>query len=453
MISEEENEYPNLMQLAKIYYFRKFLSNQIKKEHQMMNKTTPLILIPKNIINEYLGKYDFENLSKFLFDNITDIDYNSLYNNYGKIIHHLKTNKNQLYEKIKQNEKLSPFFNFTAPEYYLKQETYKNGNGKLLYYISEFEIIDESIYSFFKEKQIIQKDQVIKGKYIANGGKILINYKYNGKNYYKIGSIDFSNNFILEYILEENSNINNKIIDYFDNMGIIELIKLLNDNKISYGYQSICYCYEFKPASSIKENEVALTNEDNQYNINKILTTLINLNIFETSVKSKLELSETKLNDLNSSVTSNPFSTMQCKLVSKTFIDQIKQLFDYSKINEIVNIYQLKENTQTNEEKLNQILSNNEVYKKFLLDKKSDFLQLKNKAKQFCINEKESFQKETRKFRYPKNFNILEKNLFNDFTEVFELKEEDIPVKPEEILLTYNSGKIIFRGLNEKFLW
>ena len=444
LVSDSFDENPNLLTLIKIFYFRKFLRSQIIKEHKITNKNNPIVLVKKAIINKYIEQFDYKILYDFLSKNFAYVNYNNLSNNFGIIIKYIKENLTQYYKEFMKKENL---LNFNTNEYYLiPQSVYYD--LKPLTYISDFEIIDDDIFSFFLENKMVQNFQKIKGEYLAEEGKILLNYNFNSSSFYEIGVFDISNeNFIPQYILEESSSHSKKIMEKFHFSGIKKLLTNVKDNKIQYEYNFICHCYDIRKIE-VKNND-DMNKIDNQYNIIEIVSTLMMLNIFEKDIKKKIEISKTFINDLNSNT--NPLEIIHCKLVNETFINKIKQLFDYQKIKFIIDNYQLDFNSEINAENVKRVLSQDENYKIFLLNKKNEFLELKKKGKEICSIEKQLNENEKEKFNYPLNFNVLEKKLFYHILSIFDLNEENLLVKQEDILLTFNFGNIVFRSLSENF--
>jgi len=441
--SENNIENPHLLQLAKIFYFRRFLNSELFNGHKMKSNNNSIFLIKKDIINQYLAYFNYEILSSLL--NKMNIDYKNLENKFQVIINYVKKYNNNYYEQIKLKEKNHLALNFSGQEFYLEQQNFQF-EGKTHFYITDFEIIDNDIFSFFKEKQIVQDKQVIKGKYIAEDNKIFLNYNYNNENFYQIGSLDINNeNFVLELILEES--MKNKMFEFFNNLGITTLINNKKNNIISSGLHIIGYYYEFQVTDNRKDEDINM--EEKQYNIIEIASTLIMLNKYEQNLKTKLELSKTQINDLRSN--SNPFATTPCKLVNEDFLNQIKELYDYQQFTIILKNYQSFLNSEISEEIVNYILNKEKSYKALLLGKESEFVELKKIANEFFKIEKKLYEQGMDKFKYPLKFNVIDEKLFEALLNILDLKILNNKTEPEEILLTYNYGNITFRGMKEQF--
>ena len=445
------NNNSNLLQLAKLFYFRKSLIKKMLKSHETNNNETinKIILIKKEMINRYKYYFNYETLSNLLKKN--DFTYENLTQKFDEIIKSLKLFLLQYYKEVITKEKdWTSYLDFTAPEFYLNPKTYDYDNLKLKY-VTDFEIIDEDIYSFFIENQMIQENHIIKGEYFAEEGKILLKFNYYGSNHFEIGTYDIqTDNLIIEYIIEGKFSIHDTLITHFKYYGIKNMLKKVEDNALKLGTNDYCFCYKI----SLKENieSANITVIDNQYNINEIISTLILLNKFEQNMKKKLDESKSQINGSKSNNISAPFQTIFLKLVNETLINEIKNIFDFQKLKIIIEKYKINYNQEINNEQLNQILQIEEAYNKYLYSKKNECIELKKKAFDFCKIEKISSTIEGNEFHYPTNFNALDKKLFDKFLFFLELKELNNIKNPEEIFLTYNNGNIVFRGMDDKFL-
>ena len=440
MKNQIDMEHQNLMQLTKIFYFQKFLSEEISKEHKIQKKFNYIFLIKKQIISQYLTYFNYETLFNLL--RVTNIDYNTYEKMFGTIIGILKNNKPNYYEELKLKETKTLPFNFTREDYYLFPKTL-DYNEKRLAHLSDFEIINNEIYSFFINSKMIQENQIIKGQYMAEEGNILLVYNYKGKNFYQIGSFEKVNgNFIVKYILEESSSTKDYILDIFGSFGINKLIQNIRNNKISLEYYSICYCYKISIDNS-GNNEINIKKEE--YDIFEIVSTLMSLYILEKDIKRKLQYSKTKdLNSNSSSLLYKPY-----KLISGDFIRQIKELFDYKKIKDIMNFYQINSTSAMNSEDIKRKLDLD--YTKFLFNKEKEFKEIQQKSHEFFKIEKPTFEQGMDKFKYPIKFNILDEDLYKNLLKILNLKDVKNIKETEEILLYFNNGYIIFKGFQLKF--
>ena len=448
--TENSFKLPNLKQLIKIFFFRKYLREEIIKEHEIKNENNFIILIKKDIIEQYLSYFNYKTLSYYL-ENI-NIDYNNYEQKYDALIKYLEQKISDYFKEMKNKENLNHAFYFNEEKYNLLPNEYIY-KGTKLNYISDFEIIDNNIYSYFKENNLIKEDQVIKGEYIAEEKKILLCYTYKGKDYYEIVTFDSNYNFIIKYIIDGILSTKKIIMEKFNLIGINQLLNNLDqkNSKISYGNHSICYCYEYKKDEGARKIDI-ITKDNNQYNIFKIFLLLISLNIFEEDMKKKLKLSESYINDLED-VNSNPFVTKSYKLINGNLIDKMKKLFDYKIIKSIVKMYQL--NSETKQRTIEQIFKVSEKYQNFLLEKKKYFLEFTKNASDFFKIETIKYEKELYNFNYPVKFNIIKQDLYDLLLNIFDLnqfqQQTNYSNKTEEILLTYNKGFITFKGLKQNF--
>ena len=188
---------------------------------------------------------------------------------------------------------------------------------------------------------------------------------------------------------------------------------------------------------------------DKQYNLKDIISTMILLNKFENDIIKKLELSKTQINDIILIADSNPFKPILCKIVNETYIAEIKRLFDYQKLKNIINKYQSYLGSEIDDEIAEKILKKEEAYKAYLFNKKNEFIDIKKRALEFYKIEKIQYINQNKSFIFSKKFNILDEIIFNKFLNILDLNEKIISNKSEEIFLTYNFGNIVFRGLSE----
>ena len=445
-IKNKNIEHPNLLQLSRIFYFRKYLREEILKG-PIKNVKNSMILIKKDIIDKYTKNYNYEKLSKFL--NTINLDYTNLKQKYEPLLNALKTKNDEYYKEFIKRENFNNLLNFIGKEYDLIPQR-KNINGINLNYFSDFEIIDNDIFTFFVENKMFDESKAIRGEYIAIDGKILLIFEYKNRNFYQIGNFDKENeNFVLEYILEESSCTKRHILNYFEIFGIQRLSEQMskNNNKISYGYDTTFYCYQFINENG--GNNELINNKEKPYNIVEIASILMTLNLLEKDIKNKLEYSKTIKNDLNSGT--NYFSTKYYKLVSEDFIRQIKELFNYQKIKRLMKQSQINNISQIKNEVVERELKKDDIYTKFLFDKQKEFQEIQKNALEFFKIETITFEKGNDKFSYPIKFNILDEILYDKFTTILKLKENLNAKETNEISLTYNNGYITFNSLKSNF--
>ena len=157
----------------------------------------------------------------------------------------------------------------------------------------------------------------------------------------------------------------------------------------------IARCYDVKISENEEEEDYKIM-QDNQYNLKDVVSTLLSLYKFEESVKIKLELSKTQ-NNANSGETSDPFSTLLCTLVNQTFINEIKQLFDFQKLRHIINIDDMNLHLEINDVQVEKILKKDKLYEKFLIGKKNEFLDIKQRSSELIKIDIITFENEENK--------------------------------------------------------
>ena len=453
--ADDNKENQNLIQLIKLFYFKKYIINEIT-ETKKKYETKEIILIKKDIINKYLESYDYNKLFDYLSKSLKVFNYKILQNNQETIIEQIKNNLKDYYEEMNLKENVSNSFNFNGKEYELKQTAYTYKN-KTLMLIDDFDIIDNNIYSFFVNNNIIKLNQGIKGECIAGEGQLLLSYKINGINYFQIVIYnDKDDCFMAKYIIEESYSVHNKIIDYIKNYGIKIFLSYKNKEKILFGNYS-CYCYPIETNKNKNPNcnyNNIDNNDDSKFNILEIVSTLINLYIFENDMKQKLELSKNIINDLTKKINSNPLSPFNGKLVNGNYLSELKKLFNYQAIIDLVNKYSIQETVD--ETQIKQIIENNKAYKTFLIGKKNEFYELKNRANELFKIEIVKKKSTNDIFQYPMNFNLIKEFILDKLFKILDLKsislsQNNFINKTEEALINYSNGKIVFKGLNDNF--
>ena len=182
-----------------------------------------------------------------------------------------------------------------------------------------------------------------------------------------------------------------------------------------------------------------------------IVSTLMHLKLFENEIIDKLELSVKITNNFNSSINSNPLPTISCKLINENFLEKIKSIFCFKKIIEIMSQNHIKTDKDINKAKIDELLKRNKNYISSFKSKNNDFISLQENPKELTEIEKVCVSKNNKKFCYPMRFNIITDILFDELLNVLNIKKENNLNKPEEIIVTFNNGKLAFRGLNDNF--
>ena len=362
----KSNDLPNLYQLIKIFYFEKDLQKIIYLPYEQLkyNRNIPehLYLINKKIMDKYKLYFNGDILYDFLrkYDKTEEIKYNDLSKHFLKIAKILKETNENYYNFLKDKEK-----NFLSELKYNSNDCDFNVNildykeNKTLYYIRDIKIIDEDILSFFIENGIIPNDKKTISKYIMGDGKILIAFSYDDYNYYEIGSIDKSNDFIIEYLLKDrNHYYQEKIISYFKFInGIKKFMEAIfhntNNNEILFNGSSIGYYYKFKENEEKFPKEKYpmdnIFNEEDEYT-EDILFFLLSLFLSEMKIKKKITNSENQSKSNNSTNCYKKLNTKQkCYLINSNYLNKIKTLFSYHKIINFIeknqiNLYNIDKN-------------------------------------------------------------------------------------------------------------
>ena len=128
--NENNKKYPNLMQLAKIFYFRKFIEGEFFSEHKMKSSNETIVLIKKEIINQYLAYFNYKT-----FDNILNnipFDYKNIEQKFDIILESIKNNFSNYYEEIKLKETTPYSSNFDGQEFYLRPQLIKYSEKTLI---------------------------------------------------------------------------------------------------------------------------------------------------------------------------------------------------------------------------------------------------------------------------------------------------------------------------------
>ena len=212
---ETENELDNkdLKQLIKIFCFQRSFPDIDDKYYK--NSTIQkdnIILINKYKIQKYKDNFNYSKLIIHLekiINNIKKIQKN------GKVIDYDSLNDKDIEQIISQliNKEKYNFSNKNQNNQFLNNYlTFKINKTKDYDcdYIDYFELINEDIANFFLYKKIISNKDIIKGEIIIDNKNIALIFSYLAKNYYEFGYLNSNKDFIIESIIKENYNRNNK---------------------------------------------------------------------------------------------------------------------------------------------------------------------------------------------------------------------------------------------------
>ncbi len=435
----------HLKQLLKIIYFQHEFQRNINIAHKMVptNSDKYIYLINKKFIDKYKNYFHNEKLYQILISDqkTKKLNYEDIDKQFINIVNHLKKlNETDINLILEKESKFEDNFTPVNDSFEIKL---LNDKKNPLNYINDFEIINEDIYSFFVNNNLIKNDQIIKSNFIIGDGKILLIFKYNNNNYYEIGTIDKSYNFIIEYLLKEENNILiNDIFDYFKEYEIKNIIQKIfenhNEKEMKYKNKIIRSFQKVKPniiqignCSSNTISQKTNKNDDND----DIILFLIYLYNFENIILKTLESKKQnqKIPNNNNGILKE-INKEKCYLVNYDLILKIKKLFSFDKIGPFVNKINI---SNFNKSSLDSLKS--DEYYKIILNAKKDFQNniIENKYNSELLKyEIKNFEN---KYYYPNKFNIINKNSLDKLFIILNLKNN---IKLDEFFLDFNCDKI-----------
>ena len=327
----------HLKQLIKIYHFQENLNTKINSPHKNVYdyKRNIIRLINKNIISDYKNYFEYNKLYNCLKknDSIGKIKYEKIDTNIQGIINYLNNEDKNYINDIQKKQ----YSNLLHSKEYQRGFEFKNievnqPSNKQLQYISDFEFINNDIYNFFIQEQIINKSNSIEGNYISGDGKIIIIINSNSNLYCEIGYIK-NNIFIIEYLTEIYSQEHFKFfLSYINNYGL----KSIDKNNIIYDQyvRPTLFFYKIKNKEEInneepKDNYESLKKTEDFKFVKTILEILIEIYKFEINLKNSINNS---LNQVNYSKPNLQFSIMDCYLIDENYLSEIINYFSYDKI-------------------------------------------------------------------------------------------------------------------------
>ena len=334
-----------------------------------------------------------------------------------------------------------------------------HSNSVKNYYI-DFSMVDEETNAFLIENNIIKKEQEIIGTYIAEDNKIFLCFELKLKYYYEIGYIDSNDDFIVEYIIKANPGYKNAIFNYFNRYGILKIINK-NEDYIKVDNVKIGYIYKIinnKNENNLNQNErhISTNNNDNsssnqikkEDNENKfvidIFSILFSINSFKNNFKKN---SEILTNNFFQSNSNNKNNLDNYFLINKQFLIQFKKLFQNDKLEHYLKKWE-KETLSKIKENIVKKLNKNEFNdcKDFILSKKNDNV-LKLTIEEILKIQKEKFKNDSGEYFYPKNFYILNKEVYPIILDVINKEKEDLN-KDLLINAILKDEKIYFKYIN-----
>ena len=301
LLSNKEYNLNFSNQLIRYYYFQENLYKLINLSYTTVQRVD-IYCINKKGFDKYKSVFEYDKLIKDLNQN--EFDYNNFYTKTIKLNNYYldKLEDKDISKELKfENE----YTNLIIKEYNKSNLYYSDSPLK---YISDFDIIDEKIYLFLVNNNILQEAQAMKGYYIIKEGKIYLKLDLNPKCY-QVGSYDSENNFINEYLIE--FEYENKMIDFF--------------SKISFDYFNLKYSKNPENKKLIINSETIgyfykLNNENMTINLNK------NINQYQVSNKLKMIILLLINKKFNINIKNNEFTKVF--LINKKWYTNFKKEFD-----------------------------------------------------------------------------------------------------------------------------
>ena len=344
---ENDNDFKkNIGVLLELYEFNKELKSQIKdsliqtNNNSKINNKYEFYLIKEEWFSKYKKIYLYDEINEFLLKTNEDPSLNKESKIKDLFIKYIDIYKKKEYkEKIKLIN-IDKLFNL---------EFQFCSNGKEIIFFSQYYIVNKNILDKIVDNKIGEIENFIS---IIYNKKIIL--KHNKKNCIIIGDLSDDNNniFIPEIILKYKDmiNINEKFINE-------EFLKLINikDGKI----ESIKEIEEIKQNLEIDEIYfIDKTKYNNITHINKYIKLLYHLYYHYKEFNSKKNSQFTQLE--------------KCYIISKKYMDKIKDIFNYdefckgiedNKIKDIINKY--KELYKNEANNVNNLINYDEFYLEF----------------------------------------------------------------------------------------
>ena len=421
--SNNNNDLFHLKILTKLYYFQKDLNKIIDLPYRLIQQdNNDIFILNKNILDKYKIFFDYNTLRECLIK--IEINYNNFENEYLKIVNSIKQSKAEYLNNFNNCEKtFSSNFSFNGN--ITNFNIVKYNETLQLYFVENFEFVNEDIFKFFTQKTNFKNnEQIITSKYIIGDGRIFLVFNYNNQNFYEIGTIDkLTNNFIIEYLIKDANQLYKDIIfNNFKNYGINYIIQNVflkaNNNNIIFGNSLVGYFFKMPKQNpdtrvSVNINSSPKNNEYQELIIN-IFSFLLPLYSFESDLQNK-KMEQKNLN--NNSTYINNCNLEQCHLINGTVFSNLKKIISYQEFINIINKYGLK-SSPIDDKFLN----------KMKIEKYYDIISSKIKD----INDKNLFKIDTASFPdnknancafYPINFNILNMDLYQKLIKIFKENE------------------------------
>ena len=199
-MENSSNQYTNTKILIHLYLLHKKIKHLNTESQDSKKEANEIYFIQKNILDKYKDLCHYKELIDFFESNekiLNDITKDKL--NENEIVNIISQIPDYIIDKIeymKEENLLKELTNENNNQWEYK--CFKIGN-KSINYIDDFEMIDDDLNKFFKEKKI----NVLKGKYFI-GKKVIFIYIQDGKeSFYELGNFDENGNFIIEFSFDQ----------------------------------------------------------------------------------------------------------------------------------------------------------------------------------------------------------------------------------------------------------
>jgi len=456
-MENSSNQYTNTKNLIHLYLLPKKFKHQNTESKDSKKEANEIYFIQKKILDKYKELCHYKELIDFfesnenILNNITKTKLNET--EIMNIINQIPGYKIDKIEYMKEENLLNELTQENNNQW--KYKSLKIGN-KSINYIDDFEMIDEHLNKFFKEKNF----KVLKGKCIIGIEGIFIYIPYGKESFFEIGKFDGNGNFIIEYLFDQ-KNIGNStnfikaLIDEGTNSILNKIISKETEKKDKIIINRALH------------NLYIFNDKNIETNLNNIILPSLNESIINNSIVSTDTNSKTKKNQENKSspkpiglkdklecliilsiyqkiIKKTNTKAQKVFLLSKIYLDQF--LFD--EVEELVNrnakIKKIINNKNINE------LSLDLIDKSFLKDKefkeiKKEISNIKIEKKFFpiCKGKDFSLSKE-KKIKVFKRFVLINEDLSKDMEAHFGIKFEKQYIRyrsiKEKDLLTVNDN-------------
>ena len=460
----------NLIRFA----FYKMKLNELIKSGQ--NQASSAYLINKEVINKLKQIYKAKEIITLLSDSkqLDRITYENANQNFPKISKFLNDNKPEYINSFKDLE-IKGGISFSNTEGNISLKRFNNNQN--LFYVEDFEIIDNEFATFLSSKFAFEVNLMILPIIILpRENKIFTIITYKQNYIYEIVIPNNENIYKAEYILEilnnnpvthDKKNLNNHILNVFNTYGIQKLIaqkspfhtgnnihfnlypvngsNIANINNIKNNRPNIANhipTISANPFQTViqkpnREMNINTSINNSNININKSVNPIFNLNLNNIkSIEDIVKKQKFYLIDKNSfEYLSKKFPTISENInndiINKKNID----------INEIINI----ENYQLYKEF--KFAKNEDIYHDYnLVFIKSEHIEISKKNHNFIPG---GIKKELA--IYPVDIHIINNNIYNII--VGNIKSQEIKDKIEEIFYKeINSEYVLFKPKNKQFL-